>query len=293
MEFEKTVIDHYEKLTEGFYIHKWNGDHIHLGLFEPGELPPLIPTQRRQQREFDCIDRACERMIDEVVAPAGIDENSHVVDAGCGVGGTAIRLVNLWNCRVTGVNICEKQLAIANRKVEELGLGGQIDLKYANCSQSLPFGDNSIDAVVNIESAYHYPDRETFLGEVHRILKPGGRIATQDPMVPDSMSKEEYERFVSPVCEAWSVYSFESPSSYTRMLRRAGFEILEFSDFGDRDLDNIRILENDYTNIFAQWLDGSTHVEISIALELMGPLIRAWKSRHIQLQRYCAEKPAP
>jgi len=29
MEFEKTVIDHYEKLTEGFYIHKWNSDHIH------------------------------------------------------------------------------------------------------------------------------------------------------------------------------------------------------------------------------------------------------------------------
>ncbi len=35
----RAVERHYTSMTEKFYLNGWNRDHIHLGLFEPGELP--------------------------------------------------------------------------------------------------------------------------------------------------------------------------------------------------------------------------------------------------------------
>ena len=39
---------------------------------------------------------------------------------------------------------------------------------------------DSIDVLLNIESAFHYPDKVSFLSEVHRVLKPGGEFLIAD-----------------------------------------------------------------------------------------------------------------
>ena len=49
--------------------------------------------------------------------------------------------------------------------------------------------DQSVDTVINIESAFHYPDKQAFLNEVSRVLKPGGHFLIADILTTRSRLK--------------------------------------------------------------------------------------------------------
>lgn len=285
-EHERVVECHYDNMTEGYYLN-WHPDHIHLGLFEPGECPQPGETLR----DSAGLARAVERMVDVIVAPAGIEQHHHVVDAGCGVGGTAIRLAKTRGCAVTGVNLSRLHLEIAGKKAVEAGLDDRISFKYADCSRSLPFADGSIDAVVNIESACHYSDRGRFLHEVHRILKPGGRIAAMDWMARDGLSAAQYDEYIRPLCESWAMVSLESQSTYTRKLHEADLEILEFEGFNGKEMDNLKLLDNNYRNCMALFFSGLKTPGFLKLTEGVGRWYAAWQKGYFEIRRYCARKP--
>ncbi len=285
-EHSRLVELHYDELTAG-YAASWNPDHIHLGLFEPED----VPEDLNRLAESAGLQRAVERMVDVIAAPAGIGADHHVVDAGCGVGGTAIYLANKHGCAVTGVNVNRKQLEIANRKAADAGVEDRVRFGYADCSEHLPFDDGSIDAVVNIESACHYGDRGTFLREVFRILSPGGRIAAMDWMARDDLSGEEYEQHILPLCEPWMVSPLERQSTYTRLLAGAGFELVEFEGFGGKDAENIRLIGHRHRQLSLYWLSGVNTPELGRLIQRMRLLHEVWSKGFFELRRYCAKKP--
>jgi ubiquinone/menaquinone biosynthesis C-methylase UbiE len=47
-------------------------------------------------------------------------------------------------------------------------------------AQNLHFPDQSFDAVINVEASHIYPNLERFLGEVARVLRPGGHFLYAD-----------------------------------------------------------------------------------------------------------------
>lgn len=285
---ERSVAQYYSDATPGFYVRGWHPDHIHFGLFEPGECP----EQGEILSESPGLARAVERMIDVIVAPAGIRAHHRVVDAGCGIGGTAIRLVRAHGCTVTGINIARLQLEIAEQKVRDAGLTERIGFAYADCSQHLPFADGSIDIVVNIESACHYSDRARFLREVHRILKPGGRIVAMDWLARDGLQPGEHEKYIEPLCKIWTIRSLESRSTYTERLRDAGLTVIEVEGFGGKDADNIRILEYGFRLLLSLWFGGMETDAHRTLMEQFRSLSTAWRDGCFELGRYCAEKPA-
>ena len=284
---EGTVAHHYDTLTEEFYLGGWDTDHLHLGLFEPEDRPRRGATIQGSAR----LARAVERMVDVVVAPAAIAAHHLVVDAGCGVGGTAIRLARRTGCRVTGVTVSGKQLAIARRKAADADVGRRLAFKFADCSRRLPFADDSVDAVVNIESACQYSDRERFLGEVWRILKPGGRLAATDWMTVDNLSKDQDERFIQPFCEAWALSGLESEGSYTGKLRAAGLRLIEFEDFGGKEEENFRIIKDRLNRLLTLKLFGVPETMVQPYIHMLEALYEAWRNKVFILRRYCAEKP--
>lgn len=285
-EHSRRVELHYDELTAG-YVGNWNPDHIHLGLFEPED----VPEDLNRLAESAGLRRAVERMVDVIAAPAGIRANHRVVDAGCGVGGTAIYLANQRGCAVTGVNVNRKQLGIARQKATDAGVADRVRFEYADCSEHLPFKDGSVDSVINIESACHYGDRGTFLREVFRILTPGGRIAAMDWMARDDLSAEEYEQHILPLCKPWVVSPLERQSTYTSLLSGAGFEVVEFEGFSGRDAENVRLIGHRYRQLSLYWLAGVNTPELGRLIQRMRLLHRVWSEGFFELRRYCAKKP--
>lgn len=56
-------------------------------------------------------------------------------------------------------------------------------------AQHLPFEDNKFDVVFNVESSHCYGDFDKFLGEVHRVLKPGGHFTWVDFRTPSELPR--------------------------------------------------------------------------------------------------------
>ena len=279
---------YYDDNTPGIYLRGWNRDHIHFGLFEPGECPG--PGEVLADSEG--LARAVTRMVDVIVEPAAIEKGHHVLDAGCGVGGTAIHLGRTKGCMVTGVNINRMQLEMAGQKASDSGLEGRVGFQYADCSLSLPFADESIDIVVNIESACHYGDRSQFLRETSRILKPSGKIVAMDWMARDGLTKEEYDKYIVPLCQPFAVSDLESQSTYSEKLRSAGLEILEFEGFHGKDADNIKLVEYAHNLLATLQFAGVETSGIRRLSDQFETLSAAWKSGSFELRRYCAQKPA-
>jgi len=76
---------------------------------------------------------------------------------------------------VTGLDFSEQMLRYGRMKVERAGLTRQIKLIQGN-AMDLPFADDSFDFVTIGFGLRNLPDYVQALKEMHRVLKPGGRV---------------------------------------------------------------------------------------------------------------------
>src|SRR5947209_2113212 len=94
------VIDYFDE-TDGDYSRLWGADRhlgLHCGYFDA--------KARRH-------DAAVVHMNEVLADQAGVGHESRVLDAGCGIGGSAIWLAERRGANVVGVNVNEKQVARA------------------------------------------------------------------------------------------------------------------------------------------------------------------------------------
>ncbi|MPZ29098.1 MAG: methyltransferase domain-containing protein [Micromonosporaceae bacterium] len=78
---------------------------------------------------------------------------------------------------VTGLDLSPAMLAVARRRAAELGR--PVELREGD-AQALPFREHSFDTVVCTLSLCAIPDHATAIGEMARVLRPGGRLLLLD-----------------------------------------------------------------------------------------------------------------
>jgi ubiquinone/menaquinone biosynthesis C-methylase UbiE len=99
-----------------------------------------------------------------------------VLEVSCGHGGGASYVVRtLHPASYTGLDFNPDGIAFCRRKHNVPGL----DFVHGD-AESLPFADESFDAVINVEASHAYPRLPRFLAEVVRVLRPGGHFLYAD-----------------------------------------------------------------------------------------------------------------
>jgi len=96
--------------------------------------------------------------------------------------------------------------------------------------RQLPFADGSVDYVYSMGTVEHFPETEHAIGEIFRILKPGGRAVLGVPNRLDPFLRPVYVRMMQWV----GLYGYGAERSFTpgqlrRMARRAGFRVIGLS----------------------------------------------------------------
>jgi SAM-dependent methyltransferase len=101
-------------------------------------------------------------------------EQKAVLDIACGTG-YGVGLLRTRAAFVAGVDIDPQ--AVGEARVE---CGGNAAVLLGN-GTGLPFADGSFDVVTSFETLEHLHERTAFVGELHRVLRPGGRLILSTP----------------------------------------------------------------------------------------------------------------
>ena len=157
----------------------------------------------------------------------------HVLDVGCGSGGPALFLAREIGCRVTGVDFNEAGIRAGLALARQAGLQDQIDFRHADVREPLPFPDQAFDVIVCMDVMCHFLDRRSMFGEWSRVLRPGGRLLYTDPVVVTGLvAKEEFATRSST-----GDFAFGPPGVNERLIREAGFELVQAEDVTDNEVE--------------------------------------------------------
>lgn len=120
-------------------------------------------------------NRFCIQLYDHVVNSINL-ENKKVLEVGSGRGGGAHYISRYYKPKkYTGVDISASVINFCNRFYDVPGLSF-----VEGRAERIPFGEDTYDAVVNVESSRCYSNLITFFSEVRRILNPDGHFLFAD-----------------------------------------------------------------------------------------------------------------
>lgn len=100
-------------------------------------------------------------------------EPKTILDVATGTADFAIAATKLKNSKITGIDISQGMLDVAQRKINKMRLGQQVQLLKAD-SENLPFEENSFDAAIVGFGVRNFESLGKGIQEIYRVIKPGG-----------------------------------------------------------------------------------------------------------------------
>ena len=106
-----------------------------------------------------------------------------IVEVGSGRGGGANFIARYHKPKlITGVDLSPNAVSLCNKSYNLENLNFLV-----GDSAKLPFEDNSVDVILNVESSHCYPSIPDFISEVCRVLKPGGHFLYCDLVIDSDL----------------------------------------------------------------------------------------------------------
>ena len=113
-----------------------------------------------------------------------------VLDVGSGAGTDSLVAAQMVgpDGRVTGIDMTEGMLAKARAAAAAMG-AANVEFVEGEV-EALPFADASFDVVISNGVIDLIPDKDAVFSEIHRVLRPGGRIQVADVTIQNPVSAE-------------------------------------------------------------------------------------------------------
>lgn len=156
-----------------------------------------------------------------LIAALGLKPGMRVLDAGCGIGGTARAVAALTGAEVTGIDLTPDYTLAATLLSELVGLGEAVSFETANVTGT-KFDDDTFDAAYTMHVAMNIAKKAAFYGEMYRILRPGAVFGMYDVMAEPGGGAMA---FPVPWSKTAETSFLATPGEVADLLTQAGFVV--------------------------------------------------------------------
>lgn len=157
---------------------------------------------------------------------AELESNHHVLDVGCGVGTTGIRMATRVGCRVTAVDIEPRMVDRARRNVARANLSDRVTIEQGDIL-SLAFADDTFDRVM-VEAVTMFVDRPRALQEMVRVCKPGGFVLDHEVCRQGTLPKDVRDVMLR---DLFPGMELSDMSQWMHLLESAGLQDIRREEF--------------------------------------------------------------
>lgn len=213
---DRDIVHYYEESYWDYRTVWMDGKNLalHYGFWEPG-----IRTHSQALCNMN-------RVLADLAA---IRPGETVLDAGCGIGGSALWLAENRGVTVTGISLSPAQVEQARRHARRRRLADRVRFEVADfCRTS--FADGSFDVVWGLESVCHALDKSAFVEEAFRLLKPGGRLVCSDGYAMRREYTDSEWETIRTCLDGWQIPNLATPDEFAKYLEKANFAAVRFRD---------------------------------------------------------------
>jgi len=165
-----------------------------------------------------------------MVAAARLPARAKVLDVGCGVGGTSVKLAAAGH-DVTGVSLSPKQIEMAGANLARRAPGASVRFLVMDGEKlDFPGEDGTFDVVWISEALSHFPHKEHFFAHALRLLKPGGKWVCVDWFKADNLGPKASEGVIREIEVGMLLPPICTVLDYMTMFTAAGGRVLFVDD---------------------------------------------------------------
>jgi len=173
------------------------------------------------ERSYRTPDVAQQRA--ETLARLAPETGGHMLDVGCGPGFLVREMAEAVgpDGRAVGIDTSRQMLDLAERRIAEIPQAEVMEARV----EAMPFTDAEFDAASCVQVLLFVPDAAAALGELHRVLKPGGRLAVIETDWRGAIVHADDDALSRRMFAAWDAAQVNPnlPVRLKPMLEAAGF----------------------------------------------------------------------
>jgi cyclopropane fatty-acyl-phospholipid synthase-like methyltransferase len=240
---KQEIVNYYEECDDA-YRDAWGMDQnlqLNLGLWKKG-------TKNLKE--------ALLNLNEEVAQKAELKAGMKVLDAGCGVGGTAIYFAKHYQVEVTGITLTPHQVEKAKENARKAGVEKLCHFQLMDY-MATSFENESFDVITGLESICYAEPKFGFLVEAKRLLKKGGKIVLAENLQGKAdLTASEFKCLYTNAFHGCKVNSLDTEEQYLENFEKLNFSNYQCEDYTDLIRPSIKRLRRFY---YAAWAYNKWH----------------------------------
>lgn len=201
------------------WLNTW-GEHMHHGFYG---IDGNVKKENKQAQ----ID-----LINEILNWAEIKSATEILDAGCGVGGSARYLAKKFSANVLGVTLSNVQAEAAEKYNKAAGLENNIRIAVKDML-TLEKKDVIYDLIWSLESAEHIPDKKALIKLFYSLLDVKGKCVIATWCISSSYGNltEKQQNLIQKIEKLYHLPPMISLHEYTVLMKESGFSNVHSADW--------------------------------------------------------------
>mgnify|MGYP001224377150 CR=1 FL=1 len=211
----------------------------------------------------------------------GVRPGQRILDAGCGVGGSALWLAKTYDVEVVGITPVASQIARAQQFARAHGVAHRVTFEQQDYTATT-FPGASFDVVWAIESVCHAPVKRRFLREARRLLRPGGRLGMVEYTRTGRPLAEAEEVLLRRWLSGWAIPDLATAAELARWAEEEGFDGVSLLDITANVRPSLRRL---YRLATLAWPVASAAHALGLRSDTRDGNTRGARNQYLALQR--------